>query len=47
MDPSLLQQGVRQVTNRNMREVMERFIEYVTERGEKDNISLALVLREE
>lgn len=47
MDPSLLQQGVGEVTSRNMREVMERFIEYVTERGEKDNISLALVLREE
>lgn len=47
MSPVLLQQGVGQVTGRNIRKVMERFIQYVTERGEKDNISLALVLREE
>lgn len=47
MTPSLLQQGVGQVTGKNMRKVMEHFVKYVTERGEKDNISLALVLREE
>ena len=45
LTPELLQDGLKQVTSRNMRTVIDSFVEYVRTQGERDNISIALILR--
>ena len=44
MPPELLQHGLKQINRKNMRKIMDNFIQYVMEQGERDNISLALIL---
>lgn len=43
--PELLQYGLEQINSKNMRKVMDGFVKYVREQGERDNISMALILR--
>lgn len=46
MNPEFLSIELKQTNHKTIRKTMERLIHYVTEQGESDNISLAVVLRE-
>lgn len=46
MDPNYLQQKMRQLTRRNIRKTIEALAQHVVQKGEKDNISIALVIGE-
>lgn len=44
MSPEFLMEQLKKLTNKNIRKTLEKLAQYAIERGEKDNISLALIL---
>lgn len=46
MEPSLIQQELAQLTKKNIKHSLQRMTQYVTERGESDNISIAVLISE-
>lgn len=46
MDPIILQKRVGMATGRNLKKIMGNLVRYVVDRGEQDNISLALVIND-
>ena len=46
MEPEVLLKGLDTATGRNLKKTMQELARYVIERGEQDNISIALVINE-
>lgn len=44
MSPGFLTEQLKKLTNKNMKKTLEKLAQYAIERGEKDNITLALIL---